>query len=98
VARSAWLMDVRIVTAVTLVSGRASDAAATIAGPPNAWTVSRSGSRCDSARAARATVVGMSCNLRSRNSRHLGAASRTWRTPSTHTASNSSRPIFRCDT
>src|SRR5579875_950033 len=66
-ARSASPREVRTVTPMILVPGAASAAARTMAGPPAACTVSMSGRSRVTARAAPATVAGMSCSLRSRN-------------------------------
>jgi len=48
------------------VSGSASTAAPTICGPPDACTVRYVGASGATARAAPATVAGMSCNFRSK--------------------------------
>ena len=65
-SRSALFSEVTTVTAMILAPGAASAAARTIAEPPAACTVSRSGRSLATARAAPATVAGMSCSFRSR--------------------------------
>ena len=54
-------------TAATIVPGAASTAARMTSAPPAACTVSTSGRSRATARAAPATVAGMSCSFRSRN-------------------------------
>ena len=58
---------VSTVTAATNVLGAASTAARMTSAPPAACTVSTSGRSRATARAAPATVAGMSCSFRSRN-------------------------------
>src|SRR5215475_9289634 len=65
-SRSAPLSEVSTVTAATLQAAAPSTAARTTSGPPAACTVSRSGRSRATARAALATVAGMSCSFRSR--------------------------------
>ena len=76
-SRSASDSEVSTVTAVIRVSGSTSAAAATIAGPPLACTVRKSGASGAMLRAAPATVLGMSCSFRSRNRPVPGATART---------------------
>ena len=64
-------------TATILVSGAASTAARTAAMPPTACTVSRSGRSLATARAAPATVAGMSLQLQvEKDPDVIGAADR----------------------
>src|SRR5215468_655209 len=65
-SRSAGLSEVSRVTAAIIVDGAASTAAWITSGPPAACTVSTSGCSRATARAAPATVAGMSCSFRSR--------------------------------
>src|SRR5262249_21557576 len=65
-SRSAGLSEVSRVTAAIIVDGAASAAARITSGPPAACTVSTSGCSRATARAAPATVAGISCSFRSR--------------------------------
>src|ERR1700751_4899936 len=64
--RSLSPIEVSRVTPATSVSGAASTAALIMSAPPAAWTGRISGRSLATARAAPATVLGMSCSLRSR--------------------------------
>ena len=86
-ASAAESNEVSTVTPATSVAaGSASTAARTIAGPPEACTVTYAGSSSATERAAPATVAGMSCSLRSRN---------TGRPEASATASTAAAPCRR---
>src|SRR5216117_2075590 len=61
--------EVRTVTPTSAISPAACAAAASTAGPPSVWTVARATSCARAASTAPATTLGMSCHLRSRNTR-----------------------------
>jgi hypothetical protein len=66
----AWLELVRTVTPRIFIRSPASaTAAAHISGPPLRWIVHRSAPNSRAERTAEATVLGMSCNFRSKNTR-----------------------------
>ena len=68
------------------ISGAASLAALTIAPPPLAWTVKNFGARSETLFTDDATVLGISCSFRSRN---------TWNSPASANCLNPAAPNFR---
>ena len=93
-SRSPSAIDVSTVTASTRagVPAVAATAAASIARPPPAWTVTSSAPCRAACAIARPTVSGMSCSLRSSITRC--PAARIAATTSGPAAMNSSRPTF----
>ena len=96
-ARSSEPSDVRTVTPATRARGSSSTAARTIAAPPAACTVRKSGRSRATDRAAPATVAGMSCSFRSRNS-PAPLPPRTTSTTSGPYRQNSASPTLSTDT